>query len=67
MRAILAETILEANEVVYEGQILAQAIQKHFLHSVLDQRSYDIELPVKLLRCHPYRVTAIHAHKRRPH
>ena len=65
MGAILIERIVEAKEVVYEGEILELAIQKHVLHLVLDQRSYDIELSVKLLRSHPYRVTAIHAHKRR--
>ena len=65
MGAILAERILEANEVVYEEEILELATRKHVLHSVLDQRSYDIDLSVKLLRSHPYRVTAIHAHKRR--
>ena len=67
MEAILTGTIKEDKEVLYEGEILELAMQKHVLHSVLDQRSYDIELSVKLLRSHPYRVTAIHAHKRRPY
>ena len=65
MGAILIERIVEAKEVVYEREILELAMRKHVLHSVLDQRSYDIELSVKLLKSHPYRVTAIHAHKRR--
>ena len=65
MGAILAETLLEAKKVVYEEEILELAMRKHVLHLVLDQRSYDIELSVKLLKSHPYRVTAIHAHKRR--
>ena len=65
MGAILAERVLEANKVVYKGEILELAMRKHVLHSVLNQRSYDIELSVKLLRSRPYRVTAIHAHKRR--
>ena len=67
MGAILAERIVEAKEVVYKGEILELAMRKHVLHSVLDRRSYDIELSVKLLKSHPYRVTAIHAHKRRPY
>ena len=60
MGAILAERIVEAKEVSYEGEMLELAMRKHVLHSVLDQRSYDIELSVKLLKLHPYRVTAIH-------
>ena len=46
MGAILAERIVEAKEVVYEGEILELAMGKHVLHSVLGRRSYDIELSV---------------------